>query len=250
MADSAGWRPAFLLLSVVGLVYAPVLLIALRGLPANPASQHRSSTGAAYAFLGSATYRALAVAFFCFCGVLWMLYAWLPSFLYERFQLSMAESGLAATIYLQASSALGALFWGAASDRWAVARAGARVYVLAALILVAGPLAYLTIAAPSLALLKVFSAAFGFFAGGVVGNIFGAVFDIIPAANYGVGAGTMNMIGGVAGGLGVLFAGRWKESYGLDHVMLVSGVAAAAAGLAVLLVARARVLSDRQRFVR
>lgn len=244
MADTSGWRMAFLLLSAIGIAYVPILLFGLRGLPqyaTRPAAEGES----AYAFLRSASYRALAFAFFCFCGLLWMLYAWLPSFLYQRFQLSMAESGLAATLYLQTSSAVGALFWGLMSDRWAAVRGGARVFVLGGLMLAAGPFAYLTVAAPSLATLKLCSAAFGFFAGGIVGNIFGGVFEVIPVSNHGIGAGTINMIGGVAGGLGVLFAGQWKDSFGLDRVILMAAAAAVTGGIMVIAVGRARIASDR-----
>lgn len=246
MADTAGWRPAFLLLSVLGVAYAPLLLLGFRGLPSQVKPSARNASGA-YAFLQSPCYRALAFGFFSFCGLLWMLYAWLPSFLYERFSLSMAESGLAATLYLQTSSAIGALFWGWVSDRWASVRGGARFFVVGGLLLACGPLAYLTIASSSLAILKLFSAAFGFFAGGIVGNIFGAVFDVIPVSNHGIGAGTMNMIGGIAGGLGVLFAGQWKDSFGLGGVMLAAAVAVVAGGGIVIAVGRVRIIPDRAR---
>ena len=103
------------------------------------------------------------------------------------------------------------------------------------------------ISAPSLVLLKVFSAAFGFFAGGIVGNIFGGVFDVIPVGNHGIGAGTMNTIGGVAGGLGVLFAGQWKDTFGLDWVILMSATAVVVGGATVIAVGYARIASDRLR---
>jgi MFS family permease len=244
MADTTGWRTAFLILTAFGIVYAPILMFGLRGLPLHATARIADPTPA-FAFLSSTTYQALAAGFFCFCGLLWMLYAWLPAFLYERFQLSMAESGLAATLYLQTSSAVGAVFWGFVSDRWAAVRPGARVFVLAGLILAAGPFAYLTIAAPSLALLKLCSAAFGFFAGGMIGNIFGGVFDVIPAGNHGIGAGTMNMIGGIAGGLGVLFAGEWKNSFGLDRVMLAAAAAAVMSAIILIVVTQARFSSVR-----
>ncbi len=38
-------------------------------------------------------YVAISAAFFAFCSMLWIFYAWLPAFLYERYHLSMAESG-------------------------------------------------------------------------------------------------------------------------------------------------------------
>ena len=126
-------------------------------------------------------------------------------------------------------------------------RGGARLFVIGGLMAACGPFAYLTVASSSLAMLKMFSAAFGFFAGGIVGNIFGAVFDVVPVANHGVSAGTMNMIGGIAGGLGVLFAGQWKDSFGLDMVMLAAAAAVVAGGITVIAVGRAKVASDRAR---
>lgn len=246
MADTAGWRTAFVTLTALGIVYAPLLVFGLRGLPLQEA-RRAAGPVSAFAFLSSASFRALAVAFFCFCGLLWMMYAWLPTFIYERFHLSMADSGLAATLYLQTSSAIGAIFWGFVSDRWAATHPGARVFVLAGLVLIAGPLAYLTIIAPSLEILKLGSAIFGFFAGGIVGNIFGGVFDVIPVDNHGIGAGTMNMIGGVAGGLGVLFAGEWKNSFGFDRVMLAAGAAAVISGAILIAVAHVRLATDQLR---
>jgi hypothetical protein len=57
----------------------------------------------------------------------------------------------------------------------------------------------------------------------------------------------MNMIGGIAGGLGVLFAGQWKDAFGRDGVMLAAAAAVVAGGLTVIAVGRVQVASDRAR---
>ena len=58
----------------------------------------------------------LALAYFAFCGMLWMIYAWLPSFVYEGFHLTLAQSGLRSSLYVQIGSAAGVLAGGAAGD--------------------------------------------------------------------------------------------------------------------------------------
>jgi MFS family permease len=246
MADRYDWRLGFWLLSVAGWAYAAALLITFRRLPRTVPVAATVRTGG-FDFARSRSYWALAGAFFCFCACLWMLYAWLPSILYERFHLSLATSGLTATLPLQVSSVLGAIGGGFLSDRWAVAFRPARLYVLGLVILAAGPFAFLTLWATSLEAVITFSAIFGLFAGGVVGGIFGGVFDVIPERNYGLGVGAMNMIGGIAGGLGVLFAGQWKDTFGIERVMLFTATAASVSAICVLVVVRAYFESDRQR---
>ena len=78
----------------------------------------------------------MAAAYFLICAMLWMLYAWLPDTIHSRFGLSLAGSGLNATLFLQISSAAGVLGGGALGD-WAAARsASGRFYLVAAGLLV------------------------------------------------------------------------------------------------------------------
>src|SRR5262249_57293486 len=51
---------------------------------------------------------------------------WMPSFLYRKFSLSLAMSGVSATAYLQIASVLGVLSGGGLADRLAKANRGGR----------------------------------------------------------------------------------------------------------------------------
>lgn len=244
-ADTFGWRSGLLALAAAGVLYAPVTLLALPRLPvASPAS--RSVAGPAQ-LVRATCYAALLVAFFNFCILLWMLYAWLPNWIYERYGLSMAASGFTATIYLQASSAVGILSGGVLGD-WVVRRLPAgRFYVAALGLLAASPFAYLTLAAPSLGWLKLAAAGFGLFAGLVMANTVASAYEVIAPENHGLAAGTLNFVGGLSGGLAVFLAGRWKDSVGVGTLM---GFAAAASGAAAVLLAAVvalRFAQDRRR---
>jgi MFS family permease len=229
LADHIGWRSTFIFLSLVGVAYAPVLFLGFRGLP--EAKFKTVVTPVPDRIVYSRCYLGLAFAFSAYCLMLWMIYAWFPAFLFEHFHLSMAESGLTATLYLQTSTVIGVLGLGALAD-WAATRvSGARFYTVALGILLSAPFAYLSFHLSSLTSVKLVSAGFGFFAGGLHANLASAAYDVIHERDFGIGVGVLNMIGGAAGGVGILFAGIWGRTIGIPAMMgwaaLISAIAAA-----------------------
>ncbi len=244
MAEAWGWRWGFAALAVVGFLYAPALRLGLGRLPAAKAGQQSGSRPRDV--LSARCYWALAAAFFTLCTMLWMLYAWLPDFIYERYGLSLAESGFAATLFLQAGSAAGILLGGALAD-WVSQRVRAgRFYVASLGLLLCSPLAYATVAVDSLALLKIASAGFGFFAGLMMSNIIASAYDVIAASNYGFGAGALTMIGGLAGGLAIYSVGRWKEPLGVETLMACGSAAGVLSALLLAIVVAAQFDRDRR----
>jgi MFS family permease len=244
--DHIGWRPGFTLLAVAGTAYAVVLWRVFRGAP-HPAtpSSHQASRPAD--IFKSSCFLTLGLAFFAFCTMLWMLYAWFPNFIYEHYHLSMAESGLTATVYLQTSCMAGVLAGGVLAD-WLVQRIRSGRFLIA----VAGlagcaPFAFLSLAAGSLAIAKLSAAAFGFFAGVFVANTFAAAYDVISRQNYGLSTGILNLTGGLAGGAAILAAGLWKASVGMATLMKWQAIASGAGAVLLLFVVVAQFASDRRR---
>jgi predicted MFS family arabinose efflux permease len=231
MADGAGWRWAFYILAVVGLCYAPVLWWVLR--PVSQAVAVRGEAPPATAMARNGCYLALCFAFFCLCIMLWMIYAWMPTHLYEKMGLSMKDAGVTGTFWVQVGSVAGVLLGGALGDwgarRWPSARFGLICIGLAC----CSPLAYLALATSSLAAFKVFAFGFGLTAGWMMGNNFAATYDVTPRAHYGIGAGTLNMIGGISGGAAIYAAGRLKDSMGI-HGLMFWGAAMAVFSAVVL----------------
>lgn len=248
-ADTFGWRRGFFVLAAAGILYAFVLARALRGLETlRPAS--RTAPAEPLAVFRSRCYLALSIAFFAFCAMLWMLYAWLPDFVRARYGLSLARSGFTATFYLQAGSALGVLAGGWLADRAAKRLAAGRFYVAAVGLLGAAPLAYLTFAAASLPALGLAATGFGLLAGLMIANVFASAFDVVSERNYGFGAGVLNLVGGLAGGAAIFCAGLWKESVGMATLMAWVALASMAAAGLMLLAAALRFEADRRRLAR
>lgn len=246
-ADHVGWRWGFAALAVVGVVYALYLSKALRGPEPGPMERVSRRNARSLEVFESRCYVALCLAFFMFCLMLWMLYAWLPDFLYERFHLSMSQSGLAATLYLQVSSAVGVACGGVLGDHAVKTVRGARFYATAAGAILSAPFAYLAFSSGSLLSLKIFACAFGLTGGLLMSNQFAASYDVTPERNYGFAAGALNMVGGLAGGAGILAAGLWKASIGIAHLMFWCSVATVVSGCVLAWVTTAFFRRERTR---
>ena len=246
MADHVGWRYGFLVLGVIGTGYALILGSAFAKLGSHKQEKIRIKASPGDIFR-SHCYLAHAFAFFFFLIILWMLYAWLPTLIYERFQLSMAESGFTATVYLQTSSAVGVLAGGVAGD-WFVKRIpSGRFYLGSIGLLLCAPCAYLTLAVSSLGLLKLCAVGFGLFAGLMVANNFACAYDVIAERNYGFGAGFLNLIAGLAAGGATFLAGLWKQSIGIPTLMAWAVWAAVLGAVVQVVVAAMSFRRDRLR---
>ncbi|HYM05884.1 MAG TPA: MFS transporter [Terriglobales bacterium] len=244
-ADHIGWRPGFTLLAIAGTAYAILLWRFFPDAPPSFRHVHRAATPAD--IFKSSCYWTLALAFFGFCTMLWMLYAWFPNFIYERYHLSMTESGLTATIYLQTSCMVGVLGGGVLAD-WLVERIRSGRFLIAIAGLAgSAPFAFLCLAAGSLAIAKLSAAAFGFFAGVFIANLFAAAYDVVSRQNYGLGAGILNLTGGVAGGAAILTTGLWKASLGMATLMKWQALASGAGAILLLCVVVTRFAPDRRR---
>ena len=235
MGDAGAWRQGFAALSLAGILYAPLLGRGLRRLPADAHTRRADYHGGSV--FGSVPFLALNLLFFVLCGILWILYAWLPSLVHERFGLNLADSGLLATAWLQISSAVGILAGGAAGD-WISRRIPAgRFYIVAGGMLLCSPIAWVVVAAHSLTVLKLAAVGFGITAGFVTSNTVASAYDVVAPSQFGFAAGAMTMIGGAGGGAAMLSVGRWREILPVESI--VGAVAAAGVLTAVLLAAAA-----------
>jgi predicted MFS family arabinose efflux permease len=238
-AEAIGWRNGYLLFGAAGFVYAAVLFGALRSVPDNTPVETTKGTRPS-AVLRSGRYRLLLAATFFFSLILWLIYAWLPDHVYSRFHLSLADSGLIATFFVQASSAAGVLAGGFLADRLRSRRPQISALTVAVGDLLSGPLAWFMLAAGTLTGLKTGALAYGFASGLHVGNIFPAASQIVAPSDYGFAAGMLNLFGGLAAGAGMLLAGSLKDSLGLPFVAASAGLACSAVGLLLAIVSLRR----------
>lgn len=234
-ADRFGWRWGFSLLAITGALYAVFLRTQFRGFQAFIVVKGQAAVRDLFQ---SRCYMTLCIAFLLFCSMLWMLYAWLPSHIFETFHLSLSQSGLNATLYLQASSAVGVLIGGVLGDRLSKRNKDGRFNIVAMSLFFCAPFAITIYAATSLQLLKIAACGFGIFAGCVAANVFATLPDVVSRKNFGIATGLLNLAGGLGAGAAIFLTGLLRLSFTNARLMMIEGILAMIAAVLLFLVVR------------
>ncbi len=231
MGETAGWRPVFTILGFVGLAYFVLLLLVLRrDKPAASVTQFASSIAEV---LRNGSFRLLLAGFTAIALSNWLVYTWLPLFLYERFHLSLGAAGFSATFYLQAASYVGVIAGGVMADRWSRTSRRARIYTQVAGLAIGAPFIALVSVAGSMGMLIGAVIAFGLGRGFYDCNTMPALRDAVGASHSGTGYGLFNMAGCVVGGVGVAAAGFLKQHLGLGAAFQAAALVLLAGAFAV-----------------
>ncbi len=234
-ADHTGWRQAFTVAAVVGILYAGVLWWGVRVLRGDGAAVEKKK-GSWVELMGSWCYWGMCLGFAAYVAILWIFLAWYPTFLQERFGLSMTDSGWNATVFVQLSQVVGILGGGAVTDLLRKRWRPARLYMAALGVFGSAPFAFWTFSAGTLEEARIYSACFGFFGGLLATNAFAGAYDVIGPENRGLGGALLNMTGGISSGVMIYMAGIWKETVGFAGMvvwmMWVSMAAAVLLGVA------------------
>jgi MFS family permease len=172
-------------------------------------------------------------AFMCANFVALVLLSWMPKFVYDKFGLSLAMSGLTATVFVQLASMVGSPTGGWLADTLRRRTPRGRIAVQMLGVLGGAPFVMVCGLAPSVGTLIVALTAWGFFKGLYDANIFASAFDVVRPEARGSAAGFMNAVGWLAGGGTAPIVIGWiaqRESLGLA-IALASTVYVAAAVL-------------------
>ena len=240
IAQSYGWRWSFVVFGSAGILLGTVLHRFLREPPAAPAATAvpppplRQALG----LLRIPTVRCLMGAFLCANFVAMVLLSWMPKFVHDKFNLTLAVAGLTATAFPQLPSMLGSPAGGWLADALRRRWPGGRILVQAVGVFGGAPFVVLCGMTQSRALLMLALACWGFFKGIYDANIFASVYDVIPAESRGSAAGLMNTIGWLGGGAIAPFAiGVAAEKWGLSVAIAMTGAVYLLAGVLLMIAA-------------
>jgi predicted MFS family arabinose efflux permease len=236
MADRGQWRGAFFVLGAIGLLYALPYFAFLRGVNENPtaATSTPSKSLAFPILLRVRTFLLLCVVFPIFVFGLWLLYGWLPSFLKEKFALNQADAAFNATIFLQLTTAVGLLGGGVLADKMYRRTKASRLWLMTASLILCAPCLHFLGSSDTLSVTRIAAASFGLFSGLLMGNIFPAAFEVVPADTRASAVGILNFCGAIMSGFATLFGGMWKQSLGIDKLLSITALAYLAAGIALI----------------
>ena len=211
IAEAYGWRWSFVVFGGLGVLLGVVLTRFLveppRGAAESVVAQPFRAASVPLSFgaflrlvARTPTLLCLLGAFMCANFVAVVLLSWMPKFLYDRFHMGLAMSGLTATVFVQLASMAGAPVGGWLADLWHRRSPRGRMAVQTVGVLGGAPFVVLCGMTASVATLVVSLTLWGFFKGLYDANIFASAFDVVPPEARGRTAGFMNMIGWLAGG--------------------------------------------------
>ena len=242
IGQNYGWRWSFVVFGglgiLLGLVLNRFLIEPRRGAAESNEvrSNALSATEAIRLILRTRSAVMLMATFVCANFVAVVLLSWMPTFLHDRFGMSLAMAGLSATIFAQLAGMLGAATGGWLADAAVRRSRKGRVFVQAIGVFAGAPFVVLCGMTQSVTWLIVALAGWGFFKGLYDANIFASPFDVIRPEARGTMAGMMNCVGWLGGGGSApIIVGLIAQHANLGFAIATTSVVYCLAGLLLVI---------------
>lgn len=230
-----GWRSSFVLFGIAGIVLGLLLWGLLRepvrGMSEAveaagsadetqpPVAHVHSGGGMMEGFREVLRNRMVRLLIFVFIGanfVAVVFLTWMPTFLYQKFHMSLSMAGLNSTVYLQIASVLGVLSGGWLADVLVRRMSGGRLLTQSLGLLCGVPFLFLTGWTTSVPFLILAMVGFGYFKGLYDANIFAGLYDVVPVERRGVAAGVLNSLGWLGAGFAPISIALGAAHYGMS----------------------------------
>ncbi|MBK8506678.1 MAG: MFS transporter [Saprospiraceae bacterium] len=236
MADQGQWRNAFFVLGFVGLLYTVPYFLFLRNVHENRTSEIITTTKRPgfLELIKVKTFLLLCIVFPIFVFGLWLLYGWFPTFLHDKFSLNQSGAAINATIFIQGPTLIGLLGGGVIADALYRHTKASRLWLITASLILCAPFLHALGNSDTLNTTRIAAMGFGLFSGFMMGNIFPAAFDVVPADTRASAVGFLNFFGAITSGFATLFGGLWKQSLGIDGLLSLTAIAYVVAGIALI----------------
>ena len=249
-APALGWRWMFNVTGLVGILYAPVLLMTLRDAPKQTtASEVENKPGVVSALSELLTNKSfiLLVMYFTLPALAgWVVRDWMPAILQKSFNISQGRAGVSATLYWQAAAIVSAFFGGWLADKWMRRTDRGRIYVSAigmALIIPAlfgvGNAPNLNSLSLAIASLVLFGIGWGFFDG----NNMPILSQIVRPQLRATGYGLMNLVSISFGGFADVGFGALRDCNVPLNIIFTAFAAIAVVSVVLVLLIKPRIAS-------
>ena len=260
-SGAEGWRVPFKVFGGVGILWAVVLAVGLKGTgngergTGGPQSSAAEITDAQKRVPPENGKPSLKEAFKVFvgnpsalllaAGLGMMIYVdvgfktWMPTHLSESFGVAKGSAALNAVLWHYIGAFVGVTLGGRISDRLAKRRPSVRMETNIAGLAIAVPFIVWMAYAPSLLVCGIAMALFGVFRGVYDSNLMASLFDIIPQRYHASGAGLMLSCAFVFGSTSPVVLGLVKDAFS-STAALASLAAFYLVGAAIIAVARMR----------
>lgn len=219
IAEKFGWSAAFYFFGGIGIILSVILFARFKKMALPDAPEAADKVALLDGLKGlfrKKTAVLLTLAFACMVFVNVGYLTWAPTFLHEKFKLSLANAGFSSMFYHHVFAFLGVLAGGRFSDKFAEIDAGARLKVQALGLLLGCPFIYLLGAAGDLFWVYAGMGLFGFFRGMYDSNIYASLFLVTPPGIRASVSGAMIMFAFLTGAFAPWILGVIKPTLGLS----------------------------------
>jgi MFS family permease len=221
-----GWRSAFLVFGSVGVIHAIVMIFRLRDKKEenvetkdNEREVKKEKISLFEGFRVLFTTPTAVMLTVGFSGLIFVLtgyLTWMPTYLYEEFNMSLAEAGFHSMFYTHLFAFFGVMIAGKLSDKLAGKNPANRILLQAGGLLFAVPFIILMGNSGTLAAIYIGFAGFGFARAFFDANTYTVLYDVIPEKYHSSASGVMIMLGFAVGSLSPLILGLMKPVLGLS----------------------------------
>ncbi len=213
-----GWRNAFYLFGLVGIIHGIVLISRLKDKSRSdrPEEDKPGLVESMKVLFYIPTALILTIAFSGLIFVLVGYLTWTPVYLYEKFNMSLAQAGFHSMFYTHIAAFLGIILAGRFSDKLAKDKPGLRLVMQAGGLLFAIPFIVLMGHSELTTSVYIGLAGFGFGRAFFDANTYSVLYDVIPERYHASATGVMQMVGFAVGSFAPLILGYLKPIIGLS----------------------------------
>ena len=247
IAEFWGWRFGFHLFGIIGIVYAVFLFFFLHDAPkeqpvsAEQVPEQNAKNKVVVSELlknlfGSRSYWIIIIYSILLGMTFWVIYAWLPTYFKERFNLSLGGAGVSATVFIQVASLIGVLVGGIWADRWSRKNNRGRLYVPVIGFIIGGPFLFLMASTEVFIIAIASIIIFGFAKGFHDSNFMPIIAQVVDSRSRATGYGIMSFFSVITGGIMIYIGGALKDAnVSLSFTFQICAVGVFLSGLVLLL---------------
>ncbi len=249
-----GWRSAFYVFGAIGVIHGIVMAVRLKDKREEPSTAAAAAADPAApkprimdGFRMVFTTPTALVLTICFAGLIFVLtgyLTWMPTYLFERFDMDLSGAGFHSMFYTHLFAFFGVLLAGRLSDKlgrrhpaWRMAMQGFGLLAAVPFILLMGNSATLWV-------IYVGFAGFGFARAFFDANTYTVLYDVIPPRYHSSASSLMMMIGFGIGALAPVVLGAVKQAAGLSFGISMLAVVWLVCGAGMVVSAKLFYLKD------
>lgn len=247
-----GWRSAFYVFGAIGVIHGIMMAVRLKDKREEPSKAAAADPSAPKpklleGFRMVFTTPTALILTVCFAGLIFVLtgyLTWMPTYLFERFDMDLSGAGFHSMFYTHLFAFFGVLLAGRLSDKlgrlhpaWRMAMQGFGLLAAVPFILLMGNSATLWV-------IYVGFAGFGFARAFFDANTYTVLYDVIPPRYHSSASSLMMMVGFGIGALAPVVLGAVKQAAGLSFGISMLAVVWLVCGAVMVLGAKLFYLKD------